>query len=66
MEALTLTLSILILISLYVLHRRVVAHAYAAGRADERAAQDQRERHGLAALPDINPSYTVSHEEVIS
>lgn len=48
----TLILSLLIFAGLLWLHRRVVERAYAAGRADERASQEKRERHGLAALPE--------------
>lgn len=49
----TLILTLLIFASLFWLHRRALQHAYAAGRADEQAEQDLRERHGLAELPTI-------------
>lgn len=48
----TLVISIAILIGLLWLHRCLVESAYAAGRADEQADKDRRERHGLAALPE--------------
>jgi hypothetical protein len=47
----TLILSLLILASLYWLHRRALDRAYAAGRAAALADQDKHERHGLASLP---------------
>lgn len=58
MEEVTLALSLLVWIGLYWLHRRQLQRAYAAGRADERAEQDRRERHGLTALPKEHLQYT--------
>lgn len=51
MEGLTLALSLLILITLFWLHRRSLRRAYAAGRAAALAEQNLPERNGLAELP---------------
>jgi hypothetical protein len=48
----TLILSLLTLATLYWLHRRALARAYAAGWTDARTEQDRQERHGLAVLPE--------------
>lgn len=56
MDVLTLGLSLLTLAFLFWLLRRAMSLAYAAGWRAAQADQDQRERHGLAPLPDERPT----------